>query len=219
MRTAASQTYQRESKIGLLSFSCILQQKNKMKKRNGSHKGWVVAKPSTRPYRSSRIFILALGLCISRCSALLGEASEPLSSAAAQFNFAQYEVVTGSAQYQTVLTGLLLGGAIADLALVHIDDNDDRCLRIYAFGDSTWVPKLDARLGSEVLFVDVANIAGRDRLLTYERGRLWSMHSVYEVYFGTPTPDGIVFSAGGTSEHLHILLDIDAASARLSVGV
>jgi hypothetical protein len=92
--------------------------------------------------------------------------------AAAEFTFEQYEVVTGSAKRQTVLTGFLLGGAIADLAVVNIDENDDRRLRIYAFGDGTWVPRLDATLGPKVLFVDVASIGGRDRLVTYEPGRL-----------------------------------------------
>jgi hypothetical protein len=92
--------------------------------------------------------------------------------AAAQFTFEQYEVVTGSAQRQTVLTGFLLGGAVAELAVVNIDENDDRRLRIYAFGNGTWVPRLDATLRPEVLYVDVANIGGRDRLVTYERGRL-----------------------------------------------
>ena len=86
--------------------------------------------------------------------------------------FEQYEVVIGSGERQTVLTGFLLGGAMADLAVVNIDDNDDRRLRIYAFGDSTWVPILGATLRPQVLFVDVANIGGRDRLIAYERGRL-----------------------------------------------
>ena len=91
---------------------------------------------------------------------------------AAEFTFEQYEVVIGPAERQTVLTGFLFGGAVADLAVVNIDENGDRRLRIYAFGDSTWVPILDATLRPEVLFVDVANIGGRDRLIAYESGRL-----------------------------------------------
>ena len=50
---------------------------------------------------------------------------------------------------------------MAELAVVHIDENGDRRLRIYAFGDGTWGPVLDATLRPEVLFVDVANIGGR----------------------------------------------------------
>ena len=92
--------------------------------------------------------------------------------AAAEFTFEQYEVVTGLAKRQTVLTGFLLGGAIAELAVVNIDEKDDRRLQIYGFDGGTWVPRLDATLRPEVLFVDVANIGGRDRLVTYQRGRL-----------------------------------------------
>ena len=95
-----------------------------------------------------------------------------MSPAAAEVTFEQYEVVIGSAERQTVLTGFLLGGAMAELAVVNIDENDDRRLRIYAFGDSTWEPILDATLRPEVLFVDVANIGGRDRLIASEPGRL-----------------------------------------------
>ena len=77
--------------------------------------------------------------------------------AAAEVSFEQYEVVTGVAIRQTVLTGFLFDGAMADLAVLNIDENGDRRLRIYAFGDGTWAPRLDATLRPEVLFVDVAN--------------------------------------------------------------
>lgn len=49
------------------------------------------------------------------------------------------------AQRQTVLTGFLFGGASADLAVVHIDENSERRLRIYTFdlvvpdADGFWV--------------------------------------------------------------------------------
>ena len=106
-----------------------------------------------------------IGLAVS-LSAISG------TPAAAQFTFEQYEVVTDSAARQSIVTGFLLDGAFADLAVVHMDEDDDRRLRIYAFGADTWVPRLDATLGPDVMFVDVANIGGRDRLLTYEPGRL-----------------------------------------------
>ncbi len=91
---------------------------------------------------------------------------------AAEVAFERYEVVVGFAERQTVLTGFLLGGAVAELAVVNIGENDDRRLRIYARGDGAWAPILDEALRPEVLFVDVANIGGRDRLITYEPGRL-----------------------------------------------
>ena len=147
-----------------------------MKKRNQSHKRWICAKPSsatdrTRHYRRSLSSILVFGVLLSGCMTYSGDALGA-DQAAAEFTFEQYEVVIGTAQRQTVLTGFLLGGAMAELAVVNIDENDDRRLRIYEFGDGAWAPKLDATLGPEVLFVDVANIGGRDRLVTYERGRL-----------------------------------------------
>ncbi len=92
--------------------------------------------------------------------------------AASEVTFDPYEVSIGSASRQTVVTGFFLGGAMADFAVVSIDGKHDRRLRIYAFDDGTWVPRLDATLRGEVSFVDVAAIGGRDRLVTYEPGRL-----------------------------------------------
>ena len=135
----------------------------------------LTAKPSsatdrTRHYRRSLFSILVLGVFVSGCMTAGTKGMDP--PAAAEFTFDQYDVVIGSAKRQTVLTGFLLGGALAELAVLNIDENDDRRLRIYAFGDGTWAPRLEATLRPEVLFVDVANIGGRDRLVTYERGRL-----------------------------------------------
>ena len=135
----------------------------------------LTAKPSsatdrTRHYRRSLFSILVFGVLLSGC--MRPAAAQSTSGKAAEFTFEQYEVVTDSAKRQTVLTGFLLGGAVADLAVVNIDENEDRRLRIYAFGDGTWVLKLDATLRPQVLFVDVAGIGGRDRLITYESGRL-----------------------------------------------
>ena len=125
----------------------------------------------TRHHRRSWFSILVLGVFLAGCAASISDALEA-EQAAPSFTFDQYEVVTGLAQRQTVLTGFLLGGAMAELAVVHIDENDARRLRISAFGDGTWAPRLDATLGPDVLFIDVANIGGRDRSVTYEPGRL-----------------------------------------------
>ncbi len=101
--------------------------------------------------------------------------SSPADSAspdAAEFNFDSHEVELGLAKHQTIVTGFILGRAVADLVVVSVNENDDRQLRIYAFGDGSWAPKLDATLRPEVLFVDVANISGRERLILYEHGHL-----------------------------------------------
>ena len=148
-----------------------------MKKRNLPHKRFVSAKLSsvaecTKHFRRSLFSILVFGVFLSSCAGLPNEAVNPMIPAHTEFTFDQYEVDTGVAKRQTVLTGFLLGGPMAELVVVHIDENDDHRLRIYAFGDGTWVPKLDVTLRPEVLFVDIATIGGRDRLITYEHGRL-----------------------------------------------
>jgi hypothetical protein len=89
-----------------------------------------------------------------------------------EFRFEQHEIVTGAAKGQTVLTGVLLGGRVANVAVVSLDENADRRLQIYEFGDGTWRSSLEATLRRDVKFVDVARIGGRDRLLTYAPGRL-----------------------------------------------
>ena len=114
-------------------------------------------------------------LTLITCTVWLAGSGSPAvagTPAVAQSTFEQYEVVTRSANRQTVLTGFLLGGAIAELAIVDIEENKGRRLHIYTFEGGTWVPRLDATLRPEVLFVDVAGIAGRDGLVTYEPGRL-----------------------------------------------
>ena len=173
-----------------------------MKKRSPSYKHFLSAKPSsttdcTGHYRRSPFSILVLGVFLSGCSGLLGKDVDPTSPAAREFTFEQYEIVTGVAKHQTVLTGFLLGGTIAELVVVSIDDNDDRRLHIYAFDDGNWVLRLDATLRPEVLFVDVANIGGRDRLITYENGHLnWfdpesaTEHPLVAVTSNTPPPKG-----------------------------
>ncbi len=118
-------------------------------------------------------FLIAVfGILLSGCSDLSGEAVELMTSPVAEFTFDRYEVVIGSAKRQTVLTGFLLEGPIAELAVIHIDEKKDHCLRLYTFSGDTWVLTLDTTLGPEVSFVDVANIDGRDRLVTYARDRL-----------------------------------------------
>ena len=123
----------------------------------------------TRHHRRRLFPALVSAVCLSGCVAhsVAGFTPEREESP-----FEQYEVITGSATRQTVLTGFLLGGDVSELAVVNVDANDNRRLHLYAFGDGIWLPNLDATLGSDVLFVDVANIAGRDRLVTYEPGRL-----------------------------------------------
>ena len=115
-------------------------------------------------------------------------------NAAAQptsYAFDRHEIDIGPAVRQTVLTGFLLGGEVADLAVVKIEEDGGRRLRIYAFeggpdeggpgkaeahtsppAKGTWALRMDTRLRPGVTFVDIARIDGRDRLITGEPGRL-----------------------------------------------
>ena len=122
--------------------------------------------------KRSLFSILTLGVLLSGYLSLFGEEVEQAPPAPVEFTFDPYEIVIGTAKRQTVLTGFLLGGAIAEIAVVHVDENGNRHLRIYVFGDGTWTLKFNANLRPEVLFVDVANISGRDRLIMYEHDRL-----------------------------------------------
>jgi len=82
--------------------------------------------------------------------------------------FERHEITLGFEKRQSVMTGFLLEGDVADLAVVHIDREGARRVIIHAFEGQTWKPRLDATLRPGVTFVDVASIDGRDRLLTFE---------------------------------------------------
>ena len=126
----------------------------------------------TRYYRRNLCLILVFGAFLSSCLGLSNKTIDPIVPAPAEFTFDEYEVATGAAKHQTVLIGFFLGGTLAELAMVDVDENGNRQLRIYAFVDGVWVLRLDVPLRPEVLFIDVANIGGRDRLIMYEQGRL-----------------------------------------------
>ena len=79
----------------------------------------------SRHHRRSLFSMLVLGLWLSGCVAARAKVMEPPA-----VTFDQHEVVTGSAKRQTVLTGFLLGGAVADLAVLNVDANGERRLRI-----------------------------------------------------------------------------------------
>ncbi len=117
--------------------------------------------------------IFIFGVFLSGCSRVpSGEIKQTAPVPDVAVSFKQHEVITGTTKHQTILTGFLLGGPIAELAVVNIDTNDARRLRIYAFSDDVWVSKLETTLRPDVLFVDMATFGGRDRLITYEHGRL-----------------------------------------------
>lgn len=185
-----------------------------MQERNLSYKCCPFTKLSwiTNPARYHQLSwccVLVSIIFLSGCSDLFGMEFDSVSPTV-PFTFKQYDVVTGTAKHQTVLTGSLLGGTIADLAVLNIDAEGNRRLHIYTFDDDNWKSKLDMMLGAEVLFVDIANIGGRDRLVMYENGRLnWfdpesaTEHTLVTVISDVPPPHGEI-------PHLDITRDLNA---------
>ena len=143
-----------------------------MKKRNLCHKCFLFITECAKHARRTLFSILVFGIFLSGCSGLFGKNAAPIRHAAAEFTFGQHEVVTGTAKHQTVLVGFFLDSNFAELAVINTEENKNRHLHIYTFSENAWAPKLDAPLCPEVLFVDVANIDGCDRLITYKQGHL-----------------------------------------------
>ena len=172
-----------------------------MKKRNAFYKYFLFAKLSlatnhTKHHELSRFFMLVFGVFLSGCSALFGKEVDPMLPTA-EFTFERYEVVTGTAKRQTVLIGSLFGGTSAELVVVNLSEEGDRRLHIYALNDGSSALRIDTTLRPEVLFVDIANIGGRDRLIIYEEDRLnWfdpeleTEHMLVAVTSNTPPPEG-----------------------------
>ena len=160
-----------------------------MANQNLSHKRFL---SEQRPFA-----ILVLSLLLSGCTGMLTEKFTPMASATAESPFEQHEIGISSAKHQTILTGFLLNRDFAELAVVNSDGKGNRYLRVYAFDNNRWALRLDTTLHPDVLFVDVANIGGRDRLIIYEHGRLkWfdpesaTAHSLVAVTAMTPPSKG-----------------------------
>ena len=126
-------------------------------------------RPPRSPWRVEHS-VLAARLLLAGC--LATGCVAPATAGLEGDLFERLELATGIEQPQTVVPGFFLGGPTAELAVLHVDDEDQLRLRLYGLDEGAWAPALEAELGAGVLFVDVAEIGGRDRLLTYEAGRL-----------------------------------------------
>jgi len=119
------------------------------------------------------LLVVGAFLCLAGCSQpAVAVTVEDLDLECHGFAFEPHEVVLGTAERQTLLTGFFLGDAVADLAVAYLDDQGNRRLRIDAFDGSDWKPSFDATLPPDVLFVDRIELGGRERLLAYTPGRL-----------------------------------------------
>ena len=112
-------------------------------------------------------------MCLNRQLKTLGFAAglacfaAAATSQEAQPLFETHEVATPPALHQTVLTGSFDGTGRAQLAVVRVDPGGARHVQFLLFDGNEWASTVEHELGMGVLFVDVATVAGRDRLLTY----------------------------------------------------
>ena len=90
----------------------------------------------------------------------------------ASADFQRFEFDTGTVR-QTLLTGAFLDAANgADIALVARSDRREQPHLMILSPNDDAQPPFEARLSPATLFVDSARIAGRERLVAYEPGRV-----------------------------------------------
>ncbi len=163
----------------------------------------------------------------------VGSAAQPEAGIAEEYVFERQEVGIGPAARQTVLTGFLLEGAVADLVVVKIAERGDRRVRIFSYepfarptakgddaplperrkrfdGNGRWTLGKDAPLRPGVLFVDIARIGSRQRLITCEAGRVnvWDPESSAE-YKLVDVKSNFVPPHPGEVPHVDISRDVN----------
>ncbi|MDE0661604.1 MAG: VCBS repeat-containing protein [Gammaproteobacteria bacterium] len=86
----------------------------------------------------------------------------------AQLAYDNHQVDLGEVISQTVVHGRLTGGNVDDLVIFTHDERARR-LAVYAYVGGAWSRVHAAEVPSEVIFVDMINLDGRDRLLALRR--------------------------------------------------
>ena len=86
--------------------------------------------------------------------------------------FEIHEIETGAAPYQTVLPGSFTAPGHAELAVIDGPAGGDTGLTIHRLEAGEWRVVVRTALGHGVLFVDVADVGGRDYPVLYRRGGL-----------------------------------------------
>ena len=92
-------------------------------------------------------------------------------------SFERIDLALGTPEDHIVLPGRFRGGALDDLAVVTVDEENQRELSIHSSvgepGQRTWHLAHRQRLDEDVIFMDVVGLAdGTDRLLVARRGRI-----------------------------------------------
>ena len=86
--------------------------------------------------------------------------------------FETHAIDTGAGPYQTILPGSFTAARHAELAVIEGAAGGDTRVRIHRLEAGTWPVVLEVALDEGVLFVDVANVGGRDHPVLYRSGRV-----------------------------------------------
>ena len=81
-----------------------------------------------------------------------------------------YEIDTGNADHQTVLTGSFTGSENVELAVISTDDGGTRRVTVFRLDEDQWHASRELPIDQEILFVDRLSVAGRNQILTYRVG-------------------------------------------------
>ena len=109
-------------------------------------------------------FLRSLGSVIAVCIAGIGVAQE-------QELFQIYELDTGEAEHQTLLTGSFIESDNFEFAVISTGEHVEPTVTTFRLEGDQWVDDRHYSLDDDVLFVDQLNVAERDQLLVFRKGR------------------------------------------------
>lgn len=96
-------------------------------------------------------------------------------SVANALDFDAFEIEIGESHSETILHGRILGGPVDDLVVINVTTEDVRTLSVYRLTKGIWEAVHTEVLDRAVIFVEVASLGGRDRILLYRRGELYAL--------------------------------------------
>lgn len=105
----------------------------------------------------------------SRVAAALGCVLASIAAADAPPTYESFVLDTGEATSHTVLHGRITGGTVDDFVVFRHRDQD-RSMAVYSFENGRWRENHSADVPDDVIFVDMMELGGVDRLLMFRRG-------------------------------------------------
>ncbi len=123
--------------------------------------------------------------------------------------FDEHSIELDTATYQTVLTGFFSDGEVSDLLVVNSVDEAHQ-LQVMSADAGVWTQQADINLPADVLFIDVAAVAGQDRLLAYRFGGVdWIDVNSGQRHELISVRSHLVPPPGNTIQHVDISHDVN----------